>query len=53
MGDFQGAVGAVGNLGVVFHRSHGTGFSTAYHMRSVANRDGSIQMLMDRHRLPR
>jgi len=28
-GDFQGAVGAVGNLGLVFHRFHGPVFSTA------------------------
>src|SRR5579862_1699034 len=39
---------AVGNRFVVFH---GSVFSTAHHVRSVADRDGAIQMLMDGDRL--
>jgi hypothetical protein len=31
--DFQGAVGSVENLGLVFHASHGTGISTAPRLR--------------------
>jgi hypothetical protein len=57
MGDFQGAVGAVGNPGLVFHRFHGTVFSTAFrptahHVRTVANRDRAIEVFVDRHCLP-
>ena len=32
---------------------HGSVFSTAYHVRSVADRDGAIEMLMDGDRLAR
>jgi hypothetical protein len=32
-GDFQGAVGTVGNLGLVFHRFHGPVFCTALRFR--------------------
>src|SRR5262249_37497446 len=66
--DFQGPVGTVENRFLVFHRFHGTGFSTAlrplssaasqrlaigpiatHHMRTVANRNRFVQMLMDGH----
>jgi len=43
--DFQGAGG---NLGLVFH---GSVFSTAHHVRSVTNRERTIQGLMDGHGL--
>jgi len=65
-GDFQGAVGAVGNRSAVFHGFHGPGFSTAlglvvcqrvaiaviaaHHVRSVTDRDCPIQVLVDGHR---
>ena len=55
-GDFQGAVGVVGNLGLVLRNSHGPVFSTAWlvtadQVRAVANRDCTIQVLMNGHRL--
>ena len=54
--DFQGAVGAVGNLVLVFHRIHGPAFSTAFrvlthHVRSKPYRDGVVQVMVDRHGL--
>ena len=62
-GDFQGAVGTVGNLLLVFHGLHGPAFSTALrfcwlvigviaadHVRSVADRHGRVQVLMDGNR---
>src|SRR5437870_6267687 len=58
---FQGAVGAVGNLGLVFHGFHGTVFSTAFgwfqraaglriashHMGTEANRYRAVQVLVN------
>src|SRR5437667_12779838 len=58
---FQGAVGAVGNLGLVFHGFHGTVFSTAFgwfqraaglriashHMGTEANRHRDVQALVN------
>src|SRR5207237_2358217 len=58
---FQGAVGAVGNLGLVFHGFHGTVFSTAFgwfqraaglriashHMGTEANRHRAVQVLVN------
>jgi hypothetical protein len=51
-GDFQGAVGVAGNLGLVFRSFHGSVFSTAFrvvtdHVRAEPNRDRVIQMLVD------
>ena len=66
LGDFQGAVGTVGNLLLVFHGFHGPAFSTALrrrswlggweatdHVRAVADRHGAVQVLMDGHRTAR
>ena len=57
-GDFQGAVGAVGNLTLVFQGFHGTVFSTAFgiaadHVRTVTNRNRIVQMLVNGHGLAR
>src|SRR6266849_1754001 len=68
--DFQGSVGAGGNLLLVFAGSHAPAFSTAlfggfadqlfaraaitaHHVRPVADRDGFIQVFMDRYRASR
>ena len=54
---FQGAVGAEGNLGLVFLGFHGPAFSTAWgwkmsdQVRPIANRDGFIQVLVNGHGL--
>jgi len=57
-GGFQAAVGAVGNLVLVFHRFHGRVISTALRevsdaMRPPVNRNSAVQVLMDGHRLAR
>src|ERR1043166_9450217 len=58
---FQGAAGAVGNLGLGFHGFHGTVFSTAFwvvpaggrtphsahHMGTEANRHRAVQVLVN------
>src|ERR1019366_389423 len=68
--DFQGSVGASGNLLLVFTGFHAPAFSTAlfgrradqffsraavasYHVRAIADRDGSIQVFADRYRASR
>src|ERR1700724_1460713 len=57
-GDFQGAVGVAGNLGLVFRNFHGPVFSTAFgvapdHVRAISNRDRLIQVFVNGHRLAR
>src|ERR1039458_3288560 len=68
--DFQGSVGARGNLLLVFAGFYAPAFSTAlfgwradqlfsraaktsYDVRAVADRDGSIQVFVDRYRASR
>src|SRR5674476_679816 len=68
--DFQGSVGAGGNLLLVFAGFHAPAFSTAlfgcradqlfsggaitsYDVRAEADRDGSVQVLVDHYRAPR
>ena len=51
-GDFQGAVGVAGSLGLVFRSFQGPVFSTAFRITSddvgaVSNRHGLIQVFMD------
>ena len=55
-GDFQGAVGVEGNVGLVFRNFHGSVVSTACgvppnHVWAVSNGHRLIQVLMDGHGL--